>query len=124
MANALAAASAAYGSLAPSVASPKRAEALVFVDVTRRLETIYSDPTSSAASKVGVLHDNRRLWLAAATALADRDNDLPESLRGSLLNLAAFVDRHTSAILRGNGSVQALCEINRRVIAGLSAGAR
>ena len=123
MANALAAASAAYGSLSPAMVSPKRAEAMVFADVTRRLETVFSDPGASAVSRVNVLHDNRRLWLAAATSLADDGNDLPEQVRGSILNLAAFVDRHTSAVLRGDGSVQVLSDINRRIIAGLSAGA-
>ncbi|MEO0859511.1 MAG: flagellar biosynthesis regulator FlaF [Pseudomonadota bacterium] len=121
MAHALAAE--AYGALTPNLTSPTRAEALVFADVTRRLESIFSDPQASHASKIAVLHDNRRLWLAAAAASADDGNALPEGLRVGLLNLAAFVDRQTSALLRGEGSVTVLSEINRRVIGGLSAGA-
>ncbi|MGB3554138.1 MAG: flagellar biosynthesis regulator FlaF [Jannaschia sp.] len=118
------AAAAAYGALDPNLVSPMRAEALVFSGVTRRMEAVFADPDSSPAAKAGVLHDNRRLWLAAATATADGDNQLPDALRASIIGLAAFVDRQTSDILRGKGTAGILSEINRRVIGGLSSGAR
>ncbi|WP_371156208.1 flagellar biosynthesis regulator FlaF [Jannaschia sp. 2305UL9-9] len=117
-------AAAGYGALDAQLLDPTRAEALVFAGVTRRLEAAFSDPKSSFASRASVLHDNRRLWLAAAAALADDGNGMPAPLRASLLSLAAFVDRQTRALLKGKGDPRILFEINRRVVGGLSHGAR
>lgn len=117
-------AAAAYGALDAQLVEPTRAEAMVFARVTRRLEAVFADPDATFASRVAVLHENRRLWLAAAAATADDGNEMPVPLRASLLNLAGFVERHTKAILRGQGDAAILSEINRRVAGGLSHGAR
>ncbi|GIT91616.1 flagellar biosynthesis regulatory protein FlaF [Jannaschia pagri] len=114
----------AYGSIDARIVAPARAEALVFAGVTRRLEAVYADEQSSDAARVAVLHDNRRLWLAAAAAVADDGNAMPDGLRTSLLGLAAFVDRHTRYVMRGEEDPKILFEINRRVVGGLSHGAQ
>ncbi|UWQ18422.1 flagellar biosynthesis regulator FlaF [Jannaschia sp. M317] len=124
MLNVHAAAAAAYGALDAQIVDPTRAEAMVFAKVTRRLEAIFADPASSHAARVGVLHDNRRLWLAAAAAVADDGNELTPQLRASLLGLSGFVERHTRAVLKGEAKADVLSEINRRVVGGLSHGAR
>ncbi|MCK0168269.1 flagellar biosynthesis regulator FlaF [Jannaschia sp. S6380] len=116
-------AAAAYAAIDPSLTSPARGEAMVFADVTRRLEAVFGDDRATASRKAAALHDNRRLWRAAAEACAGDDNAMPEALRVSLLGLAGFVERHTSQVLEGSGEAAILCEINRRVAAGLSAGA-
>lgn len=113
----------AYGSLAPTLTSPARAEARVFVAATRRLSAAFADPGVGHAAQIAALHDNRRLWLAAATESADDANEMSEALRASLIGLAGFVDRHTSAVMRGDALPDILIEINTRVAAGLSAGA-
>lgn len=116
-------AAAAYAAIDPSLTSPARGEALVFAKVTRRMESTFADESAPAANRVSVLHDNRRLWRAAAIACAADDNAMPESLRATLLGLAGFVERHTSLVMTGEAEAGVLCEINRRVSAGLSAGA-
>lgn len=124
MLNAHTAAVAAYGKLDAQLVDPARAEALVFAGVTRRLESVFADPDASLSAKASVLHDNRRLWFAAAAATADSSNDLSDTLRAGILSLAGFVDRHTKAILQGEGDAAILSEINRRIVGGLSHGAR
>ncbi len=116
-------AAAAYAALDPSLISPSRAEALVFAKVTRRMEHVFTDAAASIASRVSALHDNRRLWQAAAIACADDANAMSEEMRASFIGLAGFVDRHTSEVLGGSAQPTVLFEINRRVAAGLSAGA-
>ncbi|MEM8849626.1 MAG: flagellar biosynthesis regulator FlaF [Pseudomonadota bacterium] len=111
----------AYATLDPALTSPGRAEARVFATITRRLHAVFSDATSSAAIQAQVLHDNRRLWQAAAMQCADDDNEMPADLRAAIISLAGFVDRQTSVILRGGGSAQSLIEINTRMATGLSA---
>lgn len=88
------------------------------------MEAVFADKTSSHSAKATVLHDNRRLWLAAAAATADDGNALPDALRASILGLAGFVERQTRAILKGEGDPAILSEINRRIVGGLSRGAR
>lgn len=124
MLNAHFAAAEAYGALDARIVDPTRAEALVFARVTRRMEAMATDRSTSFAARVAVLHDNRRLWLAAAAAVADGANDLSDETRAALLSLASFVERQTSRLLRGEGDIAILCEINRRVAGGLSHGAR
>lgn len=112
----------AYAALDPSLTTPGRAEALVFAKVTRRMEAAFADCESHVSDRVAALHDNRRLWQAAAIACASDDNALAPALRASLVSLAGFVDRHTSEVLGGAAEPSVLVEINRRVAAGLSAG--
>ena len=116
-------AAAAYGALDASLTSPGRAEAMVFAKVTRRLEQVFADSESSINARVSALHDNRRLWHAAAIACADDANAMSDQMRASLISLAGFVDRTTSGVLGGSAQPAVLFEINRRVAAGLSAGA-
>ncbi len=116
-------AAAAYAAIDPALMSPGRAEARVFNKITSRMESVFADKGASASAVATVLHDNRRLWHAAAAVCASEDNAMPRELRAGLIGLAAFVDRHTSAVLRRTAEPGVLCEINRRVAAGLSAGA-
>ena len=111
----------AYAALDPSLTTPGRAEAMVFAGVTRRMEAAFADADGSHAAKVAALHDNRRLWQAAAIACASDENALAPALRASLMSLAGFVDRHTSEVMGGSAEPAILVEINRRVAAGLSA---
>ena len=114
----------AYAAIDPSLTSPARAEAMVFGKVTRRLEAAFADSAVSAATRTAALHDNRRLWHAAAHACASDENAMPDALRASLIGMAGFVDRHTSKVLAGSAEPDPLFEINRRVAAGLSAAGR
>lgn len=111
----------AYAALDPSLTTPGRAEAMVFASVTRRMEAAFAD-SDRHADRVAALHDNRRLWQAAAIACASDDNALAPALRASLVSLAGFVDRHTSEVMGGAAEPGILVEINRRVAAGLSVG--
>ncbi|MEM7643353.1 MAG: flagellar biosynthesis regulator FlaF [Pseudomonadota bacterium] len=111
----------AYATLDPALTSPGRAEARVFASITRRLHAVFSDPASGAAMRSQVLHDNRRLWQAAALQCADDANEMSPDLRAAIISLAGFVDRQTSAVLRDDATAQSLIEINTRLATGLSA---
>jgi flagellar biosynthesis activator protein FlaF len=86
------------------------------------------DGTADRAERLGllaaglreVLSENVRLWSALKADLISPGNALPADLRGGLVNLAAFVERHTGAVLGGEGKVAALIDVNRPVIAALS----
>jgi flagellar protein FlaF len=111
----------AYATLDPSLTSPKRAEARAFSEATRRLKVTYADESATMSRKAAALGDNLRLWITVAACVADDGNAMSDELRAGLLSLATFVERHTSSMLRGEGSADILVEINTRMIAGLSA---
>ena len=110
----------AYATPEPALMDPKAAEARVFTQTTRRLVAMHADPDAPIAARVEALHDNRRLWRAVAVAVVSDDNAMPEALRAGLAGLAGFVDRETAKLLRGEGDVRLLIDVNRRVIAGLT----
>lgn len=67
------------------------------------------------------LAENQRFWNVLKIDLAMPENQLSPDLRAGLLSLALWVDRQTSAILGGKTGVMALVDINRSIVAGLSA---
>lgn len=113
----------AYATLEPALLDPKAAEARVVTQITRRMIAAWKDDATPFAERVAVLDANRKLWTAVGAAVISDDNELPDALRASLAGLAGFVDRETGKLLRREGDVRILVEINRRVIAGLSEAA-
>jgi flagellar protein FlaF len=112
----------AYATLDPALTSPKRAEARVFTEATRRLRAAFDDGDAPMSQRAHALNDNRRLWMAVAVEAADAGNPMPDELRAGLISLAGFVERQTSAVFREGTGADILIEINASVIAGLSAG--
>ena len=66
------------------------------------------------------LEDNRRIWMTLAADLAQPGNVCPDELKAGLISLAGFVERQTGRLLRGEGEVAPLIEINRNVLIGLA----
>ena len=66
------------------------------------------------------LHRNREMWSVFAAACATKGNALPDSLRAGLVSLALWVDRHTSDVVTGREPIDALIEVNRELLEGLS----
>ena len=112
----------AYGAMDAALASPKRAEAQVIAGLTRRLIAAYADDAVPFSRRAALLHDNLRLWHTIAAAAAEDVNAFPDALRAGLLSLAGFVERTTRDVLAGRGDVRALLDVNRHVVAGLTAG--
>jgi flagellar protein FlaF len=61
------------------------------------------------------LDANRRLWDLLLVDCALETNGLPNVLRAEIVSLALWVARHTSLVLRGDGDIDALIEVNRAV---------
>lgn len=98
---------------------PRTREYRIFIEVTAALERHAND--DGITPGLGeALHHNRTLWNTLADDLGDPGNLLPSELKGSLLSLAIWVNRHSSAVLRREASVQALIDVNRMIIKGLS----
>ncbi|WP_374434190.1 flagellar biosynthesis regulator FlaF [Tabrizicola sp.] len=110
--------------------TPRQIERRIMLRITADLSAHADrfDGTTNRAERLGLLaaglrdalSDNLRLWSALKADLISPGNALPRDLRGSLVNLAAFVERHTGLVLGGDGKVAALVDVNRPVIAALT----
>ena len=92
----------------------------LFAQVTLALmEAAKSDPTDIPA-RIDVLDWNRRVWTALSEDCSNPANGLPAPLRASIISLAIWVTRHTSAVIRRQEEIEPLIEINRTIMQGLA----
>jgi flagellar protein FlaF len=110
----------AYKQAATWAESPRQTEYRLFAQVTLALmEAAKADP-SDIATRVDALDWNRRVWTTLSDDCAQPGNGLPAPLRASIISLAIWVGRHTSAVIRRQEQVEPLIEVNRMIMQGLS----
>lgn len=80
----------------------------------------------SPAELLTALRRNWRLWTIFQVNLVDADCTVPAPVRGNLLGLANFIDRHTAGLLANPdpAQVEVLVNINRQIAEGLLEGQR
>lgn len=110
----------AYQTAATWAESPRQMEYRLFAQVTLALmEASKSDPHDVLA-RIDVLDWNRRVWTALREDCGSSENGLPAPLRASIISLAIWVGRHTSAVIRRDEKIEPLIEVNRMIMQGLS----
>ena len=110
----------AYQKAATWAESPRQMEYRLFAQVTLALmEAAKADPTDIPA-RIDVLDWNRRVWTALSDDCSSPGNGLPAPLRASIISLAIWVSRHTSAVIRRQEDIEPLIDINRMIMQGLA----
>jgi len=109
---------AAYQQTIAECDDPRKIEYRVFLRITLSLER-HGDADWRSAGLKDALWRNMELWNALRADLLEDANALPERLRAGLVSLSFTVDRHTRRVLRGEGGVDLLVDINRAVMQGL-----
>lgn len=66
------------------------------------------------------IHENQRFWTALRYDLSDPGNAMPAALKASMISIALWVDRHSTALMAGEGRLAGLVEINTNIAAGLA----
>jgi flagellar protein FlaF len=66
------------------------------------------------------LHRNREVWSTFSAVCGAAGNQLPKSLRASMISLSIWVDRFTSDVVAGREPIDALIDVNLAVIEGLA----
>lgn len=107
----------AYARTQRDTAAPRDAEYRAFAKSTRALLTADQDGGKSLAE---ALHINRSLWEALADDCANADNALPEETRARIIGLARWVGAFSRQVLRREETVDALVDVNRIMMDGLS----
>ena len=115
--NALNLARNAYASPTAPIRTDRGNEYDAFTQVTHKLRCL--NPRKEHIAFVNALHENRKLWTLLAIDVADKGNQLPQSLRAQIFYLAEFTDHHTSRVLSGKSDPTALVDINTAIMAGL-----
>lgn len=109
----------AYGRPQGSTRSPRSIEYDLFARTTQRLTAAWSQRDTDFAGFATALNDNVRLWRALAVDVADDGNGLPIDLRARLYYLYKFTAEHSRKLLRRQGSVEVLVDINTAIMRGL-----
>jgi flagellar biosynthesis activator protein FlaF len=110
----------AYHQAATRAESPRQTEYRLFAQVTLALmEAAKADPADIAA-RVDALDWNRRVWTVLGEDCSNPANGLPAPLRASIISLAMWVGRHTSAVIRRHEDIGPLIEVNRLIMQGLA----
>ena len=109
----------AYRQASTQAESPRETEYRLFAQVTLALmEAAKADPNDLGA-RVDALDWNRRVWTVLGDDCASPANQLPAPLRASIISLALWVSRHTSAVIRRQEHFEPLIEVNRLIMQGL-----
>lgn len=103
----------AYGATRAAL-DPREQEADVFRRVTGGLRAAVAQ---DGLARIRAVADNRRLWLAVETALADPANRLPSPVRAGLISLGRAVQREMGGT---DPDLAFLIDVNDQVAAGLA----
>ena len=91
----------------------------MIIGLTRDLKKLRNDPLASFNDIVNVVHKNEKLWIAIGAFVASDANKLPQSLRANLLYIAKFVSHYSNSVLKNDGDLDVLVELNVSVLRGL-----
>lgn len=108
-----------YGRSSVLIRSPRATEYEAIARISHRLRAAAQESSTNFPAFVAALSDNARLWTTLAVEVAQPDNQLPRDLRARLFWLAEFTTTETRKILRGEGDVGILIEVNAAVLQGL-----
>jgi len=101
------------------IGSSRQGEYRLFADVTKALMEVLDEPKRDK-SFYEAIDRNRRLWLVLQMDLSSAENKLPDDVKAQLISLSIWVDRECRQILRDDGDVQALINVNRSIMEGLA----
>jgi flagellar biosynthesis activator protein FlaF len=113
----------AYQQAAARAEAPRELEYRLFGQVTRALIAASQLDASEVSARVDALDWNRRVWSVLGADCASPENQLPTALRAQIISLSIWVAKYTSLVIRGQDDMEALIDINKIMMQGLSGGA-
>lgn len=109
-----------YGVSLTTVRSDRNIEYDLFGRITSRLARANDNRATDFTALASALSDNRRFWMRLAQDVSQPENGLPEGLRAQIFYLAEYVGHHSTLVLRGEANADALIDVNRMMMRGLS----
>lgn len=108
-----------YRSNSAPIKSHRAAEYEAIARISHKLRYAGMNRDANYPEFVEALSENSRLWTTLAVDVAQAENGLPQDLRSRLFWLSEFTSHETARILRGEGDLSILIEINAAVLHGL-----
>jgi flagellar protein FlaF len=109
---------AAYDRVSKTTESPRQVEYRLLAQVTSALRAAKAKP-DDRPNFYNALVWNKKVWDAFMCDLVDERNQLPKPMRDQLLTLASWVSKQTFRVMDGNGSIDALIDVNANIMDGL-----
>lgn len=110
----------AYQKASSRSEDPRLTEYRLMGLITKQLIEVKEMGVDRLKEKVAALYRNRRVWSSFASDCASESNQLPQELRAGIISLSMFVDRETSEVIRGDGDIDTLIDINKMIMQGLA----
>ncbi|MBO6826724.1 MAG: flagellar biosynthesis regulator FlaF [Sneathiella sp.] len=107
---------AAYQKVNQNTENPRQTEYRAFAIFTRALEEAEE---KGPVAVVKAVAENNQLWLTLQMDLASEANQLPKELRAQLLSISLWVNRYSSAAMKGEASLDPLITVNKQIMEGL-----
>lgn len=110
----------AYAEAATPIRTSRSLEYDTIARVTHQLQAATVNKETDYTSFVKALDTNRKLWRILATDVSSPGNKLPVELKSRIFYLAEFTFHETRKILKRNGSVAELVNLNLEILRGLN----
>jgi len=109
----------AYHKAQTSAETPSQVEYRLFAQVTNALIAVKDQPVTNPKT-IAALDWNRRMWSVFSSDCGTKGNSLPDQLRAGIVSLSIWVSKHSSLVMRSNGSIDSLIDINKTIMEGLA----
>jgi flagellar protein FlaF len=110
----------AYQTTSARTESPRELEYRLFGFVTGELMRVKAEGRENLQKFAEAVDRNRRMWSAFAVDCSGEGNELPKDLRATIMSLSMWVSRYSSEVIQDGADIEALIEINKSVMQGLS----
>lgn len=109
----------AYQQVQTRTEGPRDTEYRLFAQVTGALMRVRERGIKDGEF-VDALDWNRRMWSVFSTDCGLEGNGLPQDLRARIISIGIWVSKYTSDVIRANGDIDALIDVNRAIMEGLA----
>ena len=109
-----------YSNVPGVAADPRQVEGWALTETALRMKAAQRAPVDEVALLQAV-RLNWRLWTIFQASLLEPDCPLPSELRGGILGLSNFIDKHTAGVIADPKpeKLDVLIKINRELAGGL-----
>lgn len=107
-----------YRKVQAAACTPRSHERRLVAEITGEMIACWA-AGQRGAQLMPVLHRNREMWTVFSSACGAQGNELPAEVRASIISLALWVDRFTSAVIARQKEITALVEVNQDMLEGL-----
>ena len=109
----------AYRQAQTTTETARETEYRLFAEVTRSLISA-STRQERDIEFFKAIDWNRRLWTTLSNDCAIPGNGLPKELRAQIISIGIWVSKYSSEVARGKADMDALIDVNRSIMEGLT----